>query len=122
MPMISDENKVIWIGIGLAGLWWILESLIYVVVFHESTFVQQLVHPGSHGLWMRILISLLIIMFSIYAQTIINRLRRAERESKRAARASGLLMRNSNRYSRPQLTGCVWLTGTTTCSVSMKHS
>jgi len=85
--MISDENKVIWIGIGLTGLWWILESLIHVVIFHESTFIRQLVNLNPHEFWMRTLTGALIIIFTIYAQTIINRLRRAERESKRAAHA-----------------------------------
>ncbi len=83
MPVISDENKVIWIGIGVAALLWILESLIHVVMFQEGDFVQQLFSPDPHELWMRLLTLVLILIFSIYAQNIINRRRRAEQETKR---------------------------------------
>jgi len=78
MQTIPNKYRIILAGIGLAAFLWILESLIDVVLFHEGDFVRQLVSPGPHEFWMRTLTSALIITFSIYAQNIVNRRRRAE--------------------------------------------
>jgi len=78
MQTIPDKYRVILAGIGLAALLWILESLIHVVVFQEGDFVRQLFSPNPFEFWMRTLTVAFIIIFSIYAQKIINRRRRAE--------------------------------------------
>ncbi|MGC9435905.1 MAG: sensor histidine kinase [Methanomicrobiales archaeon] len=84
MQIIPDKYRVILAGAVLAVIWWILESALHVVVFHEGTFVQQLFSPDPHELWMRTLTFAIIIIFSVYAQNIVNRLRRAEEKTREA--------------------------------------
>jgi len=84
MQTIPDKYPVILAGIGLAAFLWICESAIHVVLLQESDFVRQLVSPGPHELWMRTVTFALILIFSIYIQIVINRLRRAEQKIKRA--------------------------------------
>ncbi len=78
MQTIPDKYRIILAGIGLAALLWICESALHVVFFQDGDFVQQLFSPDPHELWMRLLTLVLILIFSIYAQNIINRRRRAE--------------------------------------------
>ncbi|MDO8872715.1 MAG: PAS domain S-box protein [Methanoregula sp.] len=78
--MTFRDNTIILIGLGTALIWWILESAIHVVVFSEGTFIQQLVSPDSHELWMRTLTLAVIIIFSICAQILFNRQKQAEEE------------------------------------------
>ena len=74
----------IWVAVGLAGLWWVLESAIHVLVFHEGGLIQQVFAPHPHEIWMRFLVVVLFIGFSIYAEFMINRQRRAEEATKEA--------------------------------------
>jgi PAS domain S-box-containing protein len=78
--MTLQDYKIILIGIGFAFLLWILESAIHVIFLGEGTFIQQLVSPDSHELWMRTLTFAIIILFSIYAQILFNREKDAENE------------------------------------------
>jgi len=78
MQTTPDKYRIILAGIGLAAFLWICESLIHAVVFQEGTFVQQLFSLDLHEFWMHTITSVLIIVFSIYAQNIINRLMRVE--------------------------------------------
>ncbi|MDP2796941.1 MAG: PAS domain-containing protein, partial [Methanoregula sp.] len=76
--------KILLIGLGIALVWWVLESAIHVVVFNEGTFIQQVFFPDSHELWMRTLIFGLIITFGIWAQILFNRQKQAEMAVRKA--------------------------------------
>ncbi|NVL91218.1 MAG: PAS domain S-box protein [Desulfobacterales bacterium] len=82
--LISITEKLIWIGIGLAVLFWILESAVHVFIFHEGNLAQQIFSPHSHEIWMRLIVVAAFIAFAIYAQFIINQRRRAEEATKHA--------------------------------------
>ena len=69
------DYRVILIGIGLAGLWWVIESSIHVFVFQET--VKQVLNPDEHEMWMRSLVAVLLIMFGTYAQRITSSRRQA---------------------------------------------
>ena len=75
---------MIWVGIGLGALWWVLESFIHVFLFGDGSLFQQLFRPDQHELWMRSLITILLLIFSVYAQNLITKLKRAEEETKHA--------------------------------------
>lgn len=75
--VISAQN-FIWIGIGLGLLYWLLESLMHITVFGEGYFQEHVFTPDVHELWKRLLVIVLIILFSIYAQHSINLRRRTE--------------------------------------------
>ena len=81
---IRTTEKLIWIGIGLATLFWILESAIHVFVFHEGGLVQQIMTPHSHEIWMRLIVIVILIAFAAYAQFIIVQRRQAEDTTKHA--------------------------------------
>ena len=81
---IRITEKLVWIAIGLAALFWILESAVHVFVFHEGRLVQQIMTPQSYEIWMRLIVMVIFIAFAMYAQFIIVQRRRAEEASKHA--------------------------------------
>ena len=81
---IKLHKNMVWIGIGMIVLFWLLESLIHTIVFHTGTFVEQLVSLDPHELWMRSLVIGIIIIFSVYAQFITRKSNRDEEATKRA--------------------------------------
>ena len=71
-------SKLIMAGIGLAVLFWLLESLAHVVIFREGDFLRQVFAPAGHEIWMRSLVICLFILFAIYAQFNLNKRKQAE--------------------------------------------
>lgn len=71
-------QNFIWIGAGLALSYWFLESLMHVTVFGGGRFLEHLWTPDVHEIWKRMLVSVLIILFSVYVQRSINIQRRTE--------------------------------------------
>jgi PAS domain S-box-containing protein len=59
-------------------LYWFLESLMHITVFGDGNFLEHLLTPDVHEIWKRVLVSFLIILFSVYAQRNINIRRRTE--------------------------------------------
>lgn len=82
----SITGKIALLGIGLAAFYWMLDSAMHAFVFHEGTLIEAILLQGYHGIWERLLMVCLLVMFSVYAQFIINNRKRAEaalRESNR---------------------------------------
>ena len=75
--VISAQN-FIWIGIGLALLYWLLESWMHTTVFGGGAFIKHVYPLDVHEIWKRLTVTVLIILFSIYAQRSINIRRRTE--------------------------------------------
>ena len=73
--------RFILIGIGLGAVFWMLESAVHVLVFHDVGFFEQVFHPESHEIWMRLTIAGMFVGFGIYSQWIVTARRRAEREA-----------------------------------------
>ncbi len=78
------HSGLILIGIGLAALFWVLESAIHVVIFREETFCHQVFSPAPHEVWMRFMVVGMFIGFGIYGQFIVNARRKAEEAVTRA--------------------------------------
>jgi len=74
----SISDKLLWLGIGLGVFFWILESAIHTFIFHEGSLISQIFTADTNEIWMRLLVIALLIMFSVYAQLIINRCRQAD--------------------------------------------
>ncbi len=77
-PSAILAQNFIWIGIGLSFSYWFLESLMHITVFGDGKFVEHFITPDVHEIWKRLLVSFLIILFSVYAQRSINTRRRTE--------------------------------------------
>ncbi len=75
---ISISEHLIALGIGLAVLYWILESVLDVFVFHKGTFTERILGPDMNEIWMRLLIALILIVFSIYVQITITKRKKIE--------------------------------------------
>jgi PAS domain S-box-containing protein len=68
----------VWIGVLMGVVWWIAESAVHVLLFKEGDFFSQLFTLDPHELWKRLLVVVLLIVFSLYAQHGINVRRRTE--------------------------------------------
>ena len=66
------------VGGALALIYWIIESIVHSFVFHEGSFLTWMIYPDVHEIWMRTIVVVLLINFSIYGQSIINQRKRAE--------------------------------------------
>jgi len=73
------KNTYFWVGVLLGGMYWVLESVIHVVVFDEGTIQTQLLSSDPHEVWKRLLVAGLLVVFSLYAQHGINVRRRTEK-------------------------------------------
>ncbi len=69
----SIAARLILVAIGLGALYWILESVIDVLIFREGNLVERLLTPDPNEIWMRSLVACILIILSIYAQVIITR-------------------------------------------------
>jgi signal transduction histidine kinase len=83
VPPRSNSDKTITdrfilIGVGLAAFFWILESGIHTIFFHDSKFIDQILPSNANELWMRLVVCFILIWFSVYAQIIVKQLRQAK--------------------------------------------
>jgi len=79
-----SHARFILIAIGLGAVFWMLESAVHVLVFHDMGFLEQALHPEPHEAWMRLMIVGMFVGFGIYAQWIVDARWRAERAAIRA--------------------------------------
>ena len=82
--MDLKRSGLVLIGIVLGMIFWILESILHVLVFQQTDFIQQLYSPEPHELWMRLTIVGMFITFGIYSQRIVNSRRQAEKATRHA--------------------------------------
>ena len=78
--MTYKKYSMIWLGIALAIIYWIIEALIHIFVLSESSFLQQLIPHDINEVWMRSFASLLIISFGYYAHLQMNKIIKANKE------------------------------------------
>lgn len=71
-------NGLIPIGIGFTALFWLFESWIHASRSDDGNLLYEILHPDLHDLWMRPLVCLIIISFSVYANVVVRRLRRTK--------------------------------------------
>jgi PAS domain S-box-containing protein len=75
---LLDKANFIWMSIGLVALAWILDSLIDSLVLHESTVLGQIITPTNHEIAIRLSFGFIFILFGIFIQFSVIRLKRAE--------------------------------------------
>jgi hypothetical protein len=74
---IFSDNLLIFVGIGLSALYWCVESLLYVFSFGEGLF-QQLFWPDLLGLYRRLMVFSVFLLFGSHAQGVIKKHKEAE--------------------------------------------
>jgi len=78
------SQRLILIGIFLGMLSWIVESFMHSKIFYDNhlKFIDHILFPNIHELWMRLIIVILFVCFGLYSQWIVKALRQAEFEIK----------------------------------------
>jgi PAS domain S-box-containing protein len=88
LDKLLRANQLIFLGIGLAIVYWILESFIESLLptlFHHASFTDRLlVRDDPDELWMRGTVVTLLVGFGVYGQVLINKRRQAEEALRRA--------------------------------------
>jgi PAS domain S-box-containing protein len=67
-------------GLLLFLLFWIISSLISVLVFHEGTFLQLLITPNKHEIFIRIMMGGCLILFAFYFRSVLKKRSKLEAE------------------------------------------
>ncbi len=83
---MTDKNKKLLIsgdymllfGIGLAIIYWLIESVIHLFVSSDINFLQQLLGTSIYNTYTRIIILCLFVIFGSHVQYTINKRREAE--------------------------------------------
>lgn len=80
----DERPSLLWIGLFLAAVYWLLESAVHVVVFQQGELVHQLLTLDPHEVWKRLVVASLLILFSLYAQRGLDHRKRIERSLRSA--------------------------------------
>ena len=74
---IFSDNLLVFVGIGLSALYWCIESLLYVFSFGQDLF-QQLLRPDLLGIYRRLMVFSIFLLFGSHAQTAIKKHKETE--------------------------------------------
>ncbi|KKL48502.1 hypothetical protein LCGC14_2324870, partial [marine sediment metagenome] len=74
--------KIILLGILFGLAVGFINAAVDVIYFTDHTFIEHLFSPTPVEIWMRSVVLILFILFSVYLSRIINKLKRAEEERK----------------------------------------
>ena len=76
-PDTRVGNNVLLLGVGLAVVYWFLESFLDTLV-GEDSFYARLLPPDANELWMRLFIVALIVCFALYVRRTIHKRARVQ--------------------------------------------
>jgi len=74
----DGSSHIIWIGAFFAASSWLIESAVHTHLFETGPFWTHVVDPDPHETWMRLIVAALMMVFSLYAQKVINHRLRIE--------------------------------------------
>ncbi len=74
---------IIKVGLIFGLFYWVLESFRDTFVFEKGNLIQRLFTPDLMSVWMRLLAIFVLLLFSIYVQSLINEQRKAEEALRR---------------------------------------
>ncbi|MBB5347286.1 PAS domain S-box protein [Desulfoprunum benzoelyticum] len=72
------SSHIIWIGACLAASSWLIESAVHRYFFNAGPFWTHVISPDGHETWMRLIVAAQLMVFSLYAQKLINHRLRIE--------------------------------------------
>ncbi len=67
--------NMIWVALGFGLLYWILEAIRDVLVFEKGDIVHEIFMPDFMSFWTRFLAVCILVLFGIYAQVLLRRIR-----------------------------------------------
>ncbi len=92
------------ITIGVVALYWILESVVMVLVFQQGNLVEQMFSSDPHEIWMRSLAMGISIVFGVYAQFLMSKRKRAEHDLQERIKELQCLYGIAEVAERPDIT------------------
>jgi two-component system, LuxR family, sensor kinase FixL len=69
----APRNPLIWVGVLIGVVFFVLDAMIDTTVFNKGTISAQLLHPTWHELWMRLIVLVFSTGFGIYAFIVVRR-------------------------------------------------
>jgi hypothetical protein len=69
-----SANRILWAALFVALAWWVLEAGIHAVFLHDGSWLEHLAPRDSDELWMRSLVTLLLLGFGLYAHGVVLRI------------------------------------------------
>ena len=77
---VDMADQMVLVGIFLAFLYWGLESFLSVFSPEEVSFYRNIFGPNVSGMWMRLIVLCLFLIFGSHVQFTINKRKKAEEE------------------------------------------
>jgi len=77
---VSLTDRMVLVGLGLGALYWIIETLLYVFLSYELNFFDRLFGPDLAGIYTRVIVLCLFMIFGSHAQYTFNKRKKAEAE------------------------------------------
>ncbi len=77
---VDMADQMVLVGIFLAFLYWGLESFLSVFSSEEVSFYRNIFGPNVSGMWMRLIVLCLFLIFGSHVQFTINKRKKAEEE------------------------------------------
>ncbi len=71
-------KRLILLGAGIAVVYWIGETAMDVFVFNLGSLPDRLIPGDLNEMWMRLVIVVSVVVFGVYAQTLLEKSRDAE--------------------------------------------
>ena len=83
---LKPQRTMTYMGILAAVVFWIVEAFIHTALFNEGQISQNMFPTDVNEIWMRTLISLMLIVVGVYADSSIMKPRKSELERLRASK------------------------------------
>ena len=64
----SNPNKMIFLGIGLGVIFWIMDAFLDVYILKESSLLESIINPEIDEIWMRSFIIFILFVFGVFAK------------------------------------------------------
>jgi len=96
------------LGMLVAVLFWFMEALLHSYLFGEDTFFNNLFNPDANEMWMRLLISAVVIGFGFYAQQAVNQQCDLQKQMrKKSERLHEIIDHSYDAYVSMDARGCI---------------
>ena len=109
-------NQMVMIAFGLAAVYWILESFLYIVSSTQINFFQWFLGSNIGGIWTRLIVLCLFALFGSHAQYTIDKRRQAEGALKQSEERYRTIIESiEDGYYEVDLTGTILYSNKSMC-------
>jgi len=77
---LPDTSRIPFIGISIALIFWIVESIIHAYIFDKGNLISHIFSLDLHETWMRLLVSSILIIFGVYMQRVSKKIKLVNKE------------------------------------------